>query len=882
MLPNTATAFVKTSPITSAFPSMITPASTNITSSSSIPSRSKPALLPCRVSLASLSFPWIRKRIYTPGIDQGKGKGKALDFGVRLTRRRCERALLLASAGWVVDRLGRELGEVQVAFELGVIIVLTMAYLEFRTIDTSSPGPGPETRRRGSGEGGVSGAAVGGNNNNNGGNIKARSGVTLQHGPSLTNREKRNSMSGGPVSGAIGSGLAGSIGTVWATEPKDYRDCLDDGAAWALLLGPILSGSMFYETCTRLREMYTTSPSKIPAGAATNGWQIEAPLVSPSTRPFIVAGQGPSSAEQAESQAVLAISALAYSRKQACHLMCLLSLLLLGHTLWSRRRQLLLVASSHEAQGSGRSDGSLPPWSKRSEWRRTGAVVAFSFVLTAGFVVLKVVAQVAGVVGGYDYTYSDLVISTLFFQFCLYVCVRLARRGFTLGELGIICHAGTGLFMEVVNLTRTKISIFNTPFVRTYRLPTPLLIFQLALIPGSFLCGFLLSPLLVLSRRIAQRPVYRLRYPEEKQLYRKGLAAGFYAGAILICGGLIGFWARWCLCGRNPVVWVVMWLMEGQNWYSRPVLIGYWAALAGISVGGWTRQLSRARRHRGWTEAKVTNGQHKVTVVSKTSATKSAEAATARSASMSDISRRPTLPRTPSPTIDVKTAGLSGVASHMMDEMDQRLPVFSVNARRKFFHALAVVMFVPGIIVDPAFTHLSFSLAFAIFNFAEYVRYFALYPFGAAVHLFLNEFLDKKDSGTAILSHFYLLTGCAGGIWLDSPRTILSLVGVFSLGVGDALVTSVLATQASIVGKRIGRIRWSTSSGKTVEGSLAFLGSLVLAGTSLSMTGIIDPFSVTRYTMLALALSLMEAVSEQNDNLILPIWGWCLGTCLGL
>jgi dolichol kinase len=39
-----------------------------------------------------------------------------------------------------------------------------------------------------------------------------------------------------------------------------------------------------------------------------------------------------------------------------------------------------------------------------------------------------------------------------------------------------------------------------------------------------------------------------------------------------------------------------------------------------------------------------------------------------------------------------------------MDEMDQRLPVFSVNARRKFFHALAVVMFVPGIIVDVSAT----------------------------------------------------------------------------------------------------------------------------------------------------------------------------------
>lgn len=68
---------------------------------------------------------------------------------------------------------------------------------------------------------------------------------------------------------------------------------------------------------------------------------------------------------------------------------------------------------------------------------------------------------------------------------------------------------------------------------------------------------------------------------------------------------------------------------------------------------------------------------------------------------------------------------------------------------------------------QPAFTHLSFSAAFALFIFAEYVRYFAIYPFGAVVHLFVNEFLDHKDRGTAILSHFYLLTGCAGSVWLE-------------------------------------------------------------------------------------------------------------------
>ena len=69
--------------------------------------------------------------------------------------------------------------------------------------------------------------------------------------------------------------------------------------------------------------------------------------------------------------------------------------------------------------------------------------------------------------------------------------------------------------------------------------------------------------------------------------------------------------------------------------------------------------------------------------------------------------------------------------------------------------------------MQAAFTHLAFSGAFALFTFTEYVRYFALYPFGAAVHLFMNEFLDAKDGGTAILSHFYLLTGCANSVWFE-------------------------------------------------------------------------------------------------------------------
>lgn len=89
---------------------------------------------------------------------------------------------------------------------------------------------------------------------------------------------------------------------------------------------------------------------------------------------------------------------------------------------------------------------------------------------------------------------------------------------------------------------------------------------------------------------------------------------------------------------------------------------------------------------------------------------------------------------------------------------------------------------------QPSFTSLAFSVAFALFTFCEYARYFALYPIGAPLHIFFSEFIDSKDSGPVILSHFYLLTGCAGGLWLEG-RGINRFTGVLVLGVGDALVS---------------------------------------------------------------------------------------------
>ncbi len=122
----------------------------------------------------------------------------------------------------------------------------------------------------------------------------------------------------------------------------------------------------------------------------------------------------------------------------------------------------------------------------------------------------------------------------------------------------------------------------------------------MALVAGSLFSGFLLSPILVLSRHIAQRPVRRLRKPKDKLRQRRLLALGFYAGLFLIVVGLIGLWTRWCLGNRDPWLWVIFWLLEGRNKWSRPGLLVYWALLGSLSVAGWTRQLARSKKFRVW------------------------------------------------------------------------------------------------------------------------------------------------------------------------------------------------------------------------------------------------------------------------------------------
>lgn len=340
-----------------------------------------------------------------------------------------------------------------------------------------------------------------------------------------------------------------------------------------------------------------------------------------------------------------------------------------------------------------------------------------------------------------ELSYFDVASMASFYQFTLYMAIRLAHHSFTLGELGLTTFGACILFWEALHLTIARVSVMEifydqfvssscillflisikiwpitTPYIKTFRLPTPLLVFQLALIPGSILIGFLLSPLLYLSRHIAQRPLRKLRFPEEKQIHRRFLALGFYLGAALIAGGLIGLWTRWCLGGRDPWTWAIFWTLEGRKKWTRPLLLAYWGALACVSVAGWGRQLSRSRKFRQKTSLPP------VAVMNADTATQPSSTPSVAGSSMNTASSQPEPTTAHGSTPSMSTAynplglplmlpafpslpnganvSVSTVATDLLDAADKRMPTLSLNARRKFFHALAVIMFVPGITLD--------------------------------------------------------------------------------------------------------------------------------------------------------------------------------------
>ncbi|XP_042481230.1 dolichol kinase EVAN isoform X2 [Macadamia integrifolia] len=189
---------------------------------------------------------------------------------------------------------------------------------------------------------------------------------------------------------------------------------------------------------------------------------------------------------------------------------------------------------------------------------------------------------------------------------------------------------------------------------------------------------------------------------------------------------------------------------------------------------------------------------------------------------------------------------------------------------RKYYHLVAVLMFVPAFIFQPIFIDLAFGVALAVFLALEIIRVWKIWPLWRLVHQFMNAFTDHRDSDILIVSHFSLLLGCALPKWMSSgfnDRPLAPFAGILSLGIGD--------TMASMVGHKYGVLRWSKTGKKTVEGTAAGITS-VLAACSvllplLASTGYILSehwFSL----LLAVTVSgLLEAYTAQLDNAFIPL-----------
>jgi len=195
----------------------------------------------------------------------------------------------------------------------------------------------------------------------------------------------------------------------------------------------------------------------------------------------------------------------------------------------------------------------------------------------------------------------------------------------------------------------------------------------------------------------------------------------------------------------------------------------------------------------------------------------------------------------------------------------------SLTAVRKLFHLAAVMIYVPGILVNRELMLLASGIVLGMFLAVEAARVMRVPPLCTSIDNTYSTFIDEKDLGPLVVSPIYLFVGLSLPLWIYptslndiSQSTMLSLLsGVLSLGIGD--------TVASVAGTWLGRTKWPGSK-KSVEGTICSIISQIIFCLSLSSLGILPLSAVGGFrTVSAIVVSShLEAFTTQVDNLVLP------------
>jgi len=196
---------------------------------------------------------------------------------------------------------------------------------------------------------------------------------------------------------------------------------------------------------------------------------------------------------------------------------------------------------------------------------------------------------------------------------------------------------------------------------------------------------------------------------------------------------------------------------------------------------------------------------------------------------------------------------------------------WTVNTRtRKIFHLAIVLVYISGLAFSPILLYLCSVAAFILMVSVEAVRWSNVYPpVSSFLSSRLKPFLDLKDSGSLILTNIYLLVGVSWPLWIypsplhQLPSPLVLYTGVLSVGVADSA--------ASIVGSIMGRITWGPNSSKTIEGSVAGAISSIACAMTLSAFNLVVIDSWSAFFLSVVGMVLTEALSNQVDNLTLPL-----------
>lgn len=208
-----------------------------------------------------------------------------------------------------------------------------------------------------------------------------------------------------------------------------------------LSFAPLISIALLF---TSLRQAALTNPILLPPD-----WLIEVPLVR-------------------DAHASLsALDALILSRGSLVNYATLCSFILLAQIFSSSWYEARYRRARSVPEGER---GSVP----RSEARRTWIYWTYSYVLTLIALFVRyflasnnvnlwqskhpLISYAIGLPKWADLSYLDIVVGSVFFQFCLYVALRLAHGGFSLGELALVCFGGLSLGTELLNLTIARVS----------------------------------------------------------------------------------------------------------------------------------------------------------------------------------------------------------------------------------------------------------------------------------------------------------------------------------------------------------------------------------------------------------------------------------------